>query len=372
VRNAPVSASTSAGVRIRGNVRTRRTNGTPCPGRSRSRRVGRPRGTGFVATSSARIFQAHAAVIGLDPHMLMPENDWVRLQSHGRSLHWDTIHAVEHALSSLKREALSDSEIERFLEDAGEDLALEIERQRRAENRLTYDDLPRMAELILANDKVASLYYNHFAAVIVDEYQDLTPQQLRLVNRIGLNRTTYAGDLAQGIYSFAGAKPAEVDAQIRAECSTVIEFAESHRSSPAVLEVVNSLAPLTHGLPLTCAEPASWPGGGLAGGVASNDVYGEAKFTVDIARLVLEHAPGQRFRIIARTEGRRRFVDEAVEASGITFHRWDDPLLDTDTARATKGVLSRLDGAAFNAAEDRLAFLRSLAELDTIEPPWLS
>ena len=199
MRNAPVSASTSAGVRIRGNVRTRRTNGTPCPGRSRSRRVGRPRGTGFVATSSARIFQAHAAVIGLDPHMLMPENDWVRLQSHGRSLHWDTIHAVEHALSSLKREALSDSEIERFLEDAGEDLALEIERQRRAENRLTYDDLPRMAELILANDKVASLYYNHFAAVIVDEYQDLTPQQLRLVNRIGLNRTTYAGDLAQGI-----------------------------------------------------------------------------------------------------------------------------------------------------------------------------
>jgi DNA helicase-2/ATP-dependent DNA helicase PcrA len=240
--------------------------------------------------------------------MLMPENDWVRLQSHGRSLHWDTIHAVEHALSSLKREALSDSEIERFLEDAGEDLALEIERQRRAENRLTYDDLPRMAELILANDKVASLYYKHFAAVIVDEYQDLTPQQLRLVNRIGLNRTTYAGDLAQGIYSFAGAKPAEVDAQIRAECSTVIEFAESHRSSPAVLEVVNSLAPLTHGLPLTCAEPASWPGGGLAGGVAFNDVYGEAKFTVDIARLVLEHAPGQRIGIIARTEGRRRLL----------------------------------------------------------------
>lgn len=37
-------------------------------------------GTGFVATSSARIFQAHAAVIGLDPHMLMPEIDWVRLQ----------------------------------------------------------------------------------------------------------------------------------------------------------------------------------------------------------------------------------------------------------------------------------------------------
>ncbi|ALN14477.1 UvrD-helicase domain-containing protein [Acidipropionibacterium acidipropionici] len=76
-----------------------------------------------------------------------------------------------------------------------------------AEKRLTYDDLPRVAELLLNDDAVASLYRNHFSAVIVDEFQDLTPQQLRIVNRIGLGKTTYAGDLAQGIYSFAGAQP---------------------------------------------------------------------------------------------------------------------------------------------------------------------
>ena len=51
VRNAAVNASTSAGVKIRGNVRGARTNSTPWRGRFRSRRVGRPLGTGFAATS---------------------------------------------------------------------------------------------------------------------------------------------------------------------------------------------------------------------------------------------------------------------------------------------------------------------------------
>jgi DNA helicase-2/ATP-dependent DNA helicase PcrA len=318
---------------------------------------------------SARIFQAHASVIGLDPQMLMPESDWVRQQCHARSLDWPEINAAESALSSLKRQALGEDQVDRLLEDSGESVALDIERQRRAENRLTYDDLPRLAELILANDDVAGLYRNHFSAVVVDEYQDLTPQQLRLVTRFGFERTTYAGDLAQGIYSFAGADPMKVDTEIRIECKTVIEFAESHRSSPAVLAVVNSLTGLTHGLPLTCADPSSWPGGGLAGGLAFKSVEDEAAFTVNFSRYVLEHAANHRIGIIARTEARRRWVDAAVAASGLGYHRWDDPLLDSETARAMKGVLSRLDLTALEAAADRLAHLRALAELDSIQDP---
>jgi hypothetical protein len=51
VRSAAISASTSAGARIRGSRLAARTSGTPCPGRDRSRRVGSPRGTGFAVTS---------------------------------------------------------------------------------------------------------------------------------------------------------------------------------------------------------------------------------------------------------------------------------------------------------------------------------
>jgi Domain of unknown function (DUF222) len=51
VSGPAISASTSAGARIRGSRRPARTSGTPWPGRDRSRRVGSPRGTGFAATS---------------------------------------------------------------------------------------------------------------------------------------------------------------------------------------------------------------------------------------------------------------------------------------------------------------------------------
>ena len=318
---------------------------------------------------SARIFRAHAAVIGLDPLMEIPESDWVRAQCQQLGLDFPSQGAVEDALRIAKQKPSDDAAVEQELIRSGITAALLIERQRLSDNRLTYDDLPRLAELILQNPAVAQLYQNHFAAVIVDEFQDLTPQQFRIVNSFGYQKTTYAGDLAQGIYGFAGADPAFVDAQIRAECRITIEFAESHRSSPAVLQVVNSLATLTGGQTLTCADPTSWPSGGLAGGLAFGSVAGEAKFTVDFARYVLERAPNQRIGIVARTGGRRRFVDEQMEASCLEFHRWDDPVLDTDTAKALRATLSRLDVTACSAADDPLTYLRERAHFDTLQDP---
>jgi len=318
---------------------------------------------------SARIFRAHAEVIGLDSAMTIPDSNWVKEQCQRRGLTWNTSPAVEDALSYLKHQALTDEDIDRSLDDGGHTIALEIERQRRAEGRLTYDDLPRLAELVLANDEVAKLYRQHFAAVIVDEYQDLTPQQLRIVQRIGWRRTTYAGDLAQGIFRFAGADPDAIDRRIRSECNNIIEFAESHRSSPAVLGVVNALTTLTNGLTLSCADAASWPGGGLASGASHGTVEDEASFVVRHARTILENAPNQRIGIIARTEGRRRFVDQAVVDSGLPHFRWDDPFLDSETAKAIKGFLRRLDLAAFAAAGDRLTCLRQTAELDQVQDP---
>jgi DNA helicase-2/ATP-dependent DNA helicase PcrA len=318
---------------------------------------------------SARIFRAHGATIGLDPEMEIPDSDWVREQCQRLGLDFPSQAAVEEVLRIAKQKASTDVMVGQELAASGVIAAIQIERQRLDENRLTYDDLPRLAELILQNDAVAQLYRNHFAAVVVDEFQDLTPQQLRIVNAIGHKKTTYAGDLAQSIYGFAGAKPSQVDGLIRAECGTVIEFAESHRSSPAVLQAVNSLAALTGGQVLTCADPASWPSRGLAGGVAFADVNAEAQYAINFARYVLERAPNQRIGIIARTGPRRRFVDSLIESSGLEFHRWDDPVLDTDTAKAIRALLSRLDVAGFWAAPDPITYLRDRAHFDAVQDP---
>ena len=149
---------------------------------------------------AARIIRAHGNVIGIDPTVELPENDWVGEQLHQLGVQYKAKDAAMDILRTTKQQALSDDQVAVALDAHGDQTAIALEKKRIAENRATYDDLLRYAELILANDAVADLYRNHFGAVIVDEYQDLTPQQLRVLTRIGEGRITFAGDLAQGIY----------------------------------------------------------------------------------------------------------------------------------------------------------------------------
>lgn len=139
---------------------------------------------------SSRIFKAHANAIGLDPSMTSPESDWVREQCDRKSLEFPLAKRAQDALRDVKIETRTDADIDAYLMQTREINALEIERDRVAADLLTCDDLPLVSELILADDRVAELYREHFGAVVVDEFQDLTPQQLRIVNMIGYGRAT--------------------------------------------------------------------------------------------------------------------------------------------------------------------------------------
>lgn len=320
----------------------------------------------------ARIIQAHSNVIGLDPKRLtMPEHDWVGERCRALKLKGLT-NDVKSDISSAKRRALNDEQVLAELQGSGNQYAFMIEEQRQAESRLTYDDLPRLAELILANDEVAALYRQHFGAIIVDEFQDLTPQQLRVVQRIGYKKTTYAGDLAQGIYAFAGAQPEYVKKELETECSETIEFAESFRSSPAVLTAVNSLNSLTGGQVLTAAAPDSWPSGGLAAYRQFNRAQEEAKYIKNLCSWILSEgqAPQQRIGISARLNKRRRqLVDEVIAASGLPYCIWDDGVLDKSIAQKIRSMLRGLSLSEFHSADDPLAFLRQAVAFDNEQDP---
>jgi len=319
----------------------------------------------------ARIIQAHSNVIGLDPKRLtMPEHDWVGERCRALKLKGLT-NNVKSDISSAKRRALNDEQVLAELQGSGNQYAFMIEEQRQAESRLTYDDLPRLAELILANDEVAALYRQHFGAIIVDEFQDLTPQQLRVVQRIGYKKTTYAGDLAQGIYAFAGAQPEYVKKELETECSETIQFAESFRSSPAVLTAVNSLNSLTGGQMLTAAAPDSWPSGGLAAYRQFNHAQEEASYIKNLCSWILSEgqAPQQRIGISARLKRRRQLVDETIAASGLAYCIWDDGVLDKSIAQKIRSMLRGLSLSEFHSADDQLAFLRQAVAFDNEQDP---
>ena len=260
---------------------------------------------------AARIFRAHANVIGMDPEMTMPDRDWVNDQCRALGLSYGASDEVQGALRRAKQEARDDDEV--LAELAYDRIARAIEQTRQQEQRLTYDDLLRCAELILANETIAGLYRNHFACVVVDEFQDLTPQQLRIVQRFGYGQTTYAGDIAQGIYGFAGAAPAHVKADIEAEVTRTIKLTESHRSSPAVLAMVNALSHLTEGQTLwRAARHMAWDG--VAARVSLSTAADEACAALAMARYIHAQASNQRIAVIARS---RTGGDSSMNASPI-------------------------------------------------------
>ncbi|MEZ5248237.1 MAG: ATP-dependent helicase [Ilumatobacteraceae bacterium] len=141
---------------------------------------------------------------------------------------------------------------------SGHETAIAYEKALRADRRLDYDDLIRHAARLMAIPAVARLYQQHFALVLVDEVQDLSMLQYRLVAAVGGDKITFAGDPAQGIYSFAGADPDGVFAAIDAQHPEVVEFKLSYRSSPAVLRAINALATEMQSTQLTCADEHRW------------------------------------------------------------------------------------------------------------------
>ncbi|GAA3824579.1 ATP-dependent DNA helicase UvrD2 [Streptomyces chiangmaiensis] len=89
--------------------------------------------------------------------------------------------------------------------------------------------------------------YQHF---VVDEYQDVSPLQQRLLELWLGDRDSLCvvGDASQTIYSFTGATPDHLlDFRIRHPGATVVKLVRDYRSSPQVVHLANGLLAQAHG-----------------------------------------------------------------------------------------------------------------------------
>ncbi|MFK0289443.1 ATP-dependent DNA helicase UvrD2 [Streptomyces sp. NPDC090442] len=83
--------------------------------------------------------------------------------------------------------------------------------------------------------------YQHF---VVDEYQDVSPLQQRLLDLWLGDRDTLCvvGDASQTIYSFTGATPDHLlDFRVRHPHATVVKLVRDYRSTPQVVHLANGL-----------------------------------------------------------------------------------------------------------------------------------
>lgn len=81
-----------------------------------------------------------------------------------------------------------------------------------------------------------------FPYIFLDEYQDTSPIQAYIVNRIKERETVIGviGDKAQSIYSFQGANPSLFD-EFKVNPNNEFSIVENHRSSDEIVSFLNSL-----------------------------------------------------------------------------------------------------------------------------------
>lgn len=303
-----------------------------------------------------RVYQHHASAVGRQPVEIAPQRGWLRALLNrvvnSTKCDRDELCAV---LRSAKVGPFDDDEVLQRLDAAGFAPAVKYEQSLRANGRVDFDDVMRLGHLVLRCHEVADLYRTAFAAMVVDEVQDLSLGQLELARVIGEGRTVYAGDLTQGIYGFAGAEPAGVLARIRDECPREYEVDESFRSSPAVLRAVSRVREALGGGPISCAVPEEWTGKGSVRLLRSRDTKQEAENVREIVTAWSGKFPGDSIAVITRSGPRRRAIDGAFAAGEVPAEKWDFPVHQPLIA----GLLARhVDVAAL--AGDHQAMMQEL------------
>lgn len=316
---------------------------------------------------ATQIVLAHGRTIGIDLKGLeLPKTSTMRKAmeaAEGGSAKYD----AERLLSEIKRGPLSDTEVLAAIRQRGStpgsELAEKVESRRQAANQLHYDDVLRHAQRLLRIPAVARLYQAHFGAVLVDEFQDLSMQQLDLALLSCTQRRTFAGDPLQGIYSWAGASPAHVEEEIRRTCGHPLRLHESYRSSPKVLEAVNSISEQVEpGSSLISAQPDRWPGGGCSAGLVLQDRTEESAVLTRLSAAILNEDPAASVGIITRAAWRRKDINDAFAGEeGFSVRRWDLAIEDPEIASLIQSIVSTLPRGT-SVADARLAVL------DAVEP----
>lgn len=298
---------------------------------------------------AADIIRAHGRTIGLDPNLPMPGRSTltaaISAYTNGLSIGSaiERKSAIEAALSEAKRGPYDDDQVREALAASGNVFAQEIEAERRNQGVLHFDDLLRHAQRLLNIKEVARLYQLHYGAVLVDEFQDLSPQQLEIALASSSDNRTFVGDPLQGIYSWAGARPVEVEKKLREVCGEPHRLAVSYRSSPAVLAVVNNVSASLNGEPLCAAQPDAWPLGGAAASAVFDSGLEEAQWIVKMSTAILASNPEATVGVITRAGWRRGPVDAAfADAVHLARQRWDLAIEDSGMVQRLVAAVARL------------------------------
>ncbi|MBN9619509.1 MAG: ATP-dependent DNA helicase UvrD2 [Actinobacteria bacterium] len=196
----------------------------------------------------------------------------------------------------------------------------EYEQTKRRAGQIDFADLllimaGAMEELTDVAEEIRSRY-RHF---VVDEYQDVSPLQQRLLDAWVGDRSDLCvvGDANQTIYSFAGATPEHLlGFRRRFPDAVVVRLHRDYRSTPQVVALANALVRGTDGLTLTGQRPDG-PAPSFA--EFDDEPAEAAHVAAQCRRLIDDGTPAAEIAVLFRVNAQSEVYEQALSQVGVAY-----------------------------------------------------
>jgi DNA helicase-2/ATP-dependent DNA helicase PcrA len=210
------------------------------------------------------------------------------------------------------------------------------------ERAMDFEDVLLLTAAMLEEEReVRERVQDQYRYFTIDEYQDISPLQQRVINSwLGSRQEIcVVGDPAQTIYSFAGATPVFLNTFTqRFPDAEVIRLTSGYRSTPEITLMANTvLRSASMGQELVAQNDHGSKPTVAAYKDESAEIAGVVK---DIGVLLSEGAPAQEVAILARTNNQLNSIEKAIAAAGLPYQvRNNERFFDrTDVREFLKGV----------------------------------
>jgi DNA helicase II / ATP-dependent DNA helicase PcrA len=239
---------------------------------------------------------------------------------------------------------------------------------KKQELAIDFEDVLLLTAAMLEEERlVRERVQDQYRYFTIDEYQDISPVQQRLINAwLGSRQDIcVVGDPAQTIYSFAGATPVFLNSFTkRFPDAEVIRLSTGYRSTPEITFAANAL--LRHGSMgqelVALNEHGTKPS---VDGYANEDAE-IAGVLAQIGELLKNRTPPQEIAILARTNSQLKGVEKSMNKLGLPYQ-----------VRSTERFFDRQDVRDFLKEVRRASVLPAegvswIDELRTLAQPFLS
>ncbi|CAN5212883.1 ATP-dependent DNA helicase UvrD2 [soil metagenome] len=191
---------------------------------------------------------------------------------------------------------------------------------------LDFDDLLLHTAAAIENDAaIAEEFRDRYRCFVVDEYQDVTPLQQRVLTAWlgGRDDLTVVGDANQTIYSFTGATPRFLlDFSRQFPEAAMVRLERDYRSTPEVVSLANRVIAAARGR--VAGSRLHLIGQRDPGPVPTFSEYPDevaeaAAVGKSIKKLIQTGVPAAEIAVLYRINAQSEVYEEALTAAGIAF-----------------------------------------------------